>query len=668
MAEMSNPELPLRVSFIKFEAPRLHRAFSVPADYDSRSDKFIAPRERRQPEIELQVDLKDLQAAINEFQKSFTDSSLTLNTETCTWEDVFNRLEETTVRYKTVDESGMGYLRKLWRKTGENADNIDPWLDFIPDEYGLNFVRAGIVVILQLAKRSVEHRERVHEAIEQVVDAVTRASPKRRIFNWDNSLKDYIQKLYVAVLEAVSVIIQYLLQNIQKIEKPYISTKEFLSAAVIGAALNRARGKEQIAKKPKPVKRSLHHIDHMVNNVKFHATEFAAWYSNLRDEILVDGYSLHLESQTRLRHLDADTKCSIIISTQMKETVDSYLPAIEGKTTSIENKLVQLDDSVKTYNEESRAQHEKFREWMKDELGRELMNFTSEFLRNSDQRWGKLAASFASEISRSRTPIPKPAPLVSSRVLLDLLRVPISAPNKDLDIVMMEKTWFKEQTLLVAEELFQTPLFHQWFASEYSSLFLADGYDEEHATATISSMSIVCLSLIGSIISARREREVVAYFFCGLHCDQTDGPKLMMRSLIMQLLLALQARRLLDLSFIDKEVYLQDLQHAKPQALVFTLQGLVQLFPADMTVYCLVDGVQWFDGGYPGFFKQDMLYFVSKIRELARPQLYGHYHGLVGDHSVRCRLKVLLTSANGTDSCWERVIGPAERVSLGSTF
>lgn len=56
----------------------------------------------------------------------------------------------------------------------------------------------------------------MQKAVVVVVDAVTGASPKRRIFRWDDSLKNCIHKLYASVLEAVAVIIQYLLQRVEK--------------------------------------------------------------------------------------------------------------------------------------------------------------------------------------------------------------------------------------------------------------------------------------------------------------------------------------------------------------------------------------------------------------------------------------------------------------------
>lgn len=64
---------------------------------------------------------------------------------------MFAKLAQARDHYTTEEKRGIGCLTAIWQKTGRNADKIEPWLDFIPDEYGLNFVRAGIVIILKVS-------------------------------------------------------------------------------------------------------------------------------------------------------------------------------------------------------------------------------------------------------------------------------------------------------------------------------------------------------------------------------------------------------------------------------------------------------------------------------------------------------------------------------------
>ncbi|KAK0638305.1 hypothetical protein DIS24_g9971 [Lasiodiplodia hormozganensis] len=680
MANLDHTDLPLRVSFIKSEAHHIHQALSVPSDYDRLTDTFVPPRQFSIPDGQLQVEREDLQAVIAEFQSSFPNSDLELDAQNCSWDDVFKQLESAQVRHEAMEnDGGIGYLRKLWRKAGENANRIDPWLDFIPDEKGLNIVRAGLVVILQLAKRAAEERERVQKAVVVVVDVVTGASPKRRIFRWDDSLKNCIHKLYASVLEAVAVIIQYLLQ---RVEKPRFPDK----------AIKKARGlfkdKDEKPAKPKPPTKSVKHVDNAVESVQLKSEEFSELCINLRDEIFVATYMQGLESRESLRRIDAYTKYSAITGIQIqktvgrnlpaiKETVNDYLPVIKAQNKVTHDKL---DDVKKAIEAESDARYAKLENLMKEEIGRCAQNLFNEFLKSHEktldqgpERPGarRLALS-APEIPRSRTPVPGPAPLASLEMLIELLGIPISAPNDDLDIILMEKEWFKEQTLSMTEILFQTPHFGEWFFSDSSGLLLADGNDEEHANSTISAMSVVCLSLIGSIVSARRDNQVILHFFCSLHRGDREGPCLMMRSLIMQLLFALRTRHYLDLGFIPNDTCLQDLQQGEFQALLFIFKGLIRQFPAHMTVYCVIDGVQSFEN-YPLHFQSDMLGYVKELRMLAWPLRSNGWHShLTGDYksygTARCKFKVLLTSANGTELIGQQITSPSRHVALGYDF
>lgn len=110
-----------------------------------------APIDRQN--LQSQIELSDLRAAIQEFQQSYSDNDAFANIDlqNCTWENVFAKLAEARDGCTEEQKRGIGYLKAIWQKTGRNADKIEPWLDFIPDDYGLNFVRAGIVIVLQVS-------------------------------------------------------------------------------------------------------------------------------------------------------------------------------------------------------------------------------------------------------------------------------------------------------------------------------------------------------------------------------------------------------------------------------------------------------------------------------------------------------------------------------------
>ena len=86
------------------------------------------------------------------------------NPSTCTWDHVFKELDDATVRHKDAEKEGLGVLRQIWRGLGKRADKIDPWLDFIPDDYGLSFVRTGLAIALSVcASRNLQPGDTVDD-------------------------------------------------------------------------------------------------------------------------------------------------------------------------------------------------------------------------------------------------------------------------------------------------------------------------------------------------------------------------------------------------------------------------------------------------------------------------------------------------------------------------
>lgn len=271
---------------------------------------------------------------------------------------------------------------------------------------------------------------------------------------------------------------------------------------------------------------------------------------------------------------------------------------------------------------------------------------------------------------RSQTPAPRSELLVTLSEFFSILQVPPEYPHNDLDVVIMEESWLKRDNLIAAERLAHAPRFRSWFTAQRSGFLLVEGSDDEHATDAMSCMSFVCATIVGKLINAHRPREVVIYFFCGLHCDQQEGPNFMIRSLIMQILLALKSRQCLDLGFVSHEYFVRGLQDREPYDLLSALAALLRQFPVGTTIYCVLDGINSYEGGYPYSFKEDMMLFTRELRDLTISHLDMHHYDLMGDRhysSHQCNLKVLLTSSNTPDICWDEIVHPGNRVSAGDT-
>lgn len=144
---------------------------------------------------------------------------------------------------------------------------------------------------------------------------------------------------------------------------------------------------------------------------------------------------------------------------------------------------------------------------------------------------------------RSRTPNPRLRAAISFEQLAIALSIPPDLTQMDLDYLLGEQELLEKdkEATQATFLLLQTRQFKSWFLDEGSYLLLADGNDKAHATKSISVMTLLCVSIIGSLrAKARRDpRVIVLYFFCSMHAHETEGPRLMVKSIVMQLLLAM---------------------------------------------------------------------------------------------------------------------------------
>lgn len=269
----------------------------------------------------------------------------------------------------------------------------------------------------------------------------------------------------------------------------------------------------------------------------------------------------------------------------------------------------------------------------------------------------------------SRTPAPRPQAAISFEQLVNVLDMQLDLSYRDLEYLIREQELFSmdEEASRATEALLEMDQFRSWLLGQGSYFLLADGDDTDHASDSTSAMTLLCVSIIGSLQARRDPRTILLYFFCGMHADKTEGPLLMMRSLLVQLLLALWAGPSLDLGFLGDERYLTWLLRDDPLRTMFEMfRSLLRQVPWHVTVYCFADGVDWYENEQFNF-NGDMMAFVDEMRTLARPReapnpyLHG---GREGYEELGCNFKVLLTSANGTEVIWRHVSKLTEHVII----
>lgn len=261
----------------------------------------------------------------------------------------------------------------------------------------------------------------------------------------------------------------------------------------------------------------------------------------------------------------------------------------------------------------------------------------------------ELLAPGGHALVRPTTPTPaRPPFVITVDELMQVLRVPLRMANDDLQDVIMSKSWLKQGA--AAQTLLSYTNFQDWLVGAGSRVLLVDGIDSDDHYGTVSTMSILAVDIMASLVKANRQGQVaVIHFFCGLHTRPTEGPKMMTRSLIFQIMVILQRYRCLNLDFISSREFVADLQDQRFDALLYTLQQLCHQLPQYLTVYCFIDGIDFYESRLFPFHDEMVAFMRGMTRNLlasgtAAPGFVDYYPG----SGPRFQLKVLYTTAAGT--------------------
>lgn len=284
---------------------------------------------------------------------------------------------------------------------------------------------------------------------------------------------------------------------------------------------------------------------------------------------------------------------------------------------------------------------------------REVINIDLSIVFERFPTTNTLCAPGEQALIRSITPRPvRPWRLLAIDELSQILRIPIHMANDDLHRVIIERSWLRPGA---TESLLSYTRFQDWLVGAGSQALLVNGTDRDHVHDAISSMSILAVDIMSSLMNANRQGQVaVLHFFCGLHSDAKEGPRMMIRSLISQIMILLQRYRCLNLEFIDSQAFMTDLENDNFAALLYTFQKLCRQLPQYLTVYCFIDGIPFYESRSSYFpFYDNMVDFLRGITQTilasgtAASSFVTHSSGY-GSSGPIFNLKVLFTTAAGT--------------------
>jgi hypothetical protein len=205
-----------------------------------------------------------------------------------------------------------------------------------------------------------------------------------------------------------------------------------------------------------------------------------------------------------------------------------------------------------------------------------------------------------------------------------------------------------------AASMFQTTPVQKLMHSAESAVVLVNGCSDRNQNTRISPVTHVCATLTHAL--RRYEPNVVLVFFCGQHSNSTDdlvGPQGLMRSLVASLVLSLIQKECI--SFSAPIRFSGDFQGNFEQLsfedICLLFCQLVELVPKKFTVYCVVDGISYYERDtWRGDYDLMMQSFGSVIANKVMAPVF----------------KLLLTSP--TKSRWlPDLLAPQQRVSLRNT-
>ncbi|XDG02435.1 hypothetical protein ABKA04_002050 [Annulohypoxylon sp. FPYF3050] len=228
----------------------------------------------------------------------------------------------------------------------------------------------------------------------------------------------------------------------------------------------------------------------------------------------------------------------------------------------------------------------------------EVYNLIREYEKNREQKWQDVISRQVSEMNDTvqRALTPQPIPSNRCHITLDdiweIFR-PFYFEDLDIQRVLHRQEEIPARERAMTESLVTNPQFRQWMVSPMSKELIIQGnlLSDRH----ISSQSMFCSTLLQALRG--NSRFISLFYLCGLHSDYGDphsGPRGMMMSFIAQLVLQWD----FNTTGIHQAIeFLWDEYCEEPDIndLCILASWLVVQLPADITVFCIMDGVNAYE-------------------------------------------------------------------------
>ncbi|KAH0443901.1 hypothetical protein CcaCcLH18_00727 [Colletotrichum camelliae] len=501
------------------------------------------------------------------------------------WEALFEDIATEEAKATNSDRGAFDVFNRMIIRIGDKSDAIDPWINLIPNEYGLCVVKCSFAVLLRRAREYADKRKAILDAFVNIRDIMKEAAMKGVHFQADAEAYRCAGDLYEAAVDAIQI----------------------LSTIIDDLGHHKYNCRVAILKS---VGETSDIIQREVEFVRWQNVEFKGLLSRILEGQFDTVKEVQRTQQVLEEMAGSRNTANESLLEIHRETMKSKLKApLNDEYTSKSNYLSEIESAALTA---------------------------------IDRFFGQASGVSSTRPKSSRAVVcledlfqilcngpPDQRMIGNTTLSLDTWRV----KSRELQIVLAAVTKFGPRSQAQANSLLHQDRFFKWMHKPHPDMLLVDGNISDAARGNISPMSLLCANL-GLTMAKRETHCVFVHFYCGLHTDPYNdnwyGPIGMLRSLIFQFLTALVERNSLDLEFLDQRNYVRGIEQHNIEMLCRLFEDVVRQFDARTTIYCIVDGVSKYDVDLRNeFFELQIV--IQRLQEIVRTE------------SLRSKFKILMT-------------------------
>ncbi|KAK5991555.1 hypothetical protein PT974_09839 [Cladobotryum mycophilum] len=483
-----------------------------------------------------------------------------------TWADVQKEATAAFDEYTRQGKSWRHPFRSTGRAFGSVACRIEFLFQLIPSGDYFGVLCAGLTLVYNAARRKREIRGMIIRTLDSLSELIEGSKSFIQMYTWNDELKQRTEDLYIAILEAVEGITEWLKQSpLGKALKSFVTQSDY------GTKLE----------------------EKLSRNIEDKAALFSA----------VIAQCLHAAVNT--------THHNVL-------TLGKRVEHIDGGISSVNERLNEVGSDV---NHGLSTVHQGLERLRLHERERKQ----AEFIQQLNMNMFNIGNLLMYQQAPLTVTILQLLALLSLEHLNpsdNYLEQKLERIRAEHDFVIFHGRQLNPQHQAAVTFVMQNPLFQEWFKSMASQTLVVHGMDSNFNPAEmVSPFSYMC-AMLAQTTGRHNHLHPLAYF-CRLHLDTRDaaqGPNGMIRSLATQVLLALASmHQNPGLSFIG---------YAEIQAIqAQDLPSLCRLFEELLKrvwvgiIFCMLDETPWFESDtYVSGMHAVMQFLNSLVEAVERSQ------------------------------------------------